>query len=932
VTGCQHLRGILNSSLLGAVCAVLFASITVPANAAFTGRLETSPGSGIFQAYYDDQLDITWAADANINGPDNWDNQVAWAGGLTIGGVSGWRLPSEDVNGDGTIEDCYSGGVGCADHEMGFLFWEEGITAAEPGPFSNVHPSAYWSGTESASNPANARVVSFAWGTMDQLNKNDYNLIAWAVHSGDVAADDDERYAVIIEGALTSPGSSDELGADKTARRVYQSLLGQGFTDDRIFYFSQDSQRAGVDALSTLANIDQYLISTTSGDGIDSLLEKATAIPGSIHMFLVGPGNSAGSFFLNPTDVTGDPGEMLGSAQIDSWLDVLEADPEIQSLPRTVIIASPYSGTMIAGLSGASNPSGRIIITSSAIDGSAVKGPEEQDGIAAASFFMEELMYEWERGIDLRQSFLTARDKTRVISRKDDSSLTAALQYVDNHLQRPQLDDNGDGSGTHYLQSTAIVSIPPVDGVLAQTVYLKPDGLVNPIEFEVSETISLPGPGFSCLSVTFPTAAFSWSVAIRSPGTTLSAGGNSTQIDLGYTRMNMATVPPYQVCPNFTQSGKYEVWYWGEIQGSGKSTPVKRSVVYVDDSQENQAPEFDVPPGAPVLLHPTVDGGFLPTNLITFDWESGTDSDGDAVTYTLLISDSGLLDSDGVLQSPIFKAEELGASILSPQISLTPDEDYFWQVQVVDPFGTYSVSFFAEFKAMQPLFAAARMGGVVTTGGTVGLEGATITWIPGDNSLEAPDPATSDSSGAFVFLGGIPVEGDLSARGILMATKTRYVADPLAVECSDCESQAVDMRLDTDGDGEPDDTDLDDDGDSLSDVDEATYGSDPLNPDTDSDSIPDGFDNCLFEPNTDQRDTDGDGYGNLCDGDLNDDGSTNTLDLNLYKLAHRSAVGDANYDVDADFNGDGVINTLDLNIYKGLHRKVPGPSCCGLLF
>jgi hypothetical protein len=111
-------------------------------------------------------------------------------------------------------------------------------------------------------------------------------------------------------------------------------------------------------------------------------------------------------------------------------------------------------------------------------------------------------------------------------------------------------------------------------------------------------------------------------------------------------------------------------------------------------------------------------------------------------------------------------------------------------------------------------------------------------------------------------------------------------------------------------------------------------------PDTDGDGVPDATDNCILEPNGPlirdaggnvQRDTDGDGYGNLCDGDLNNDGATNTLDLNLYKLAHRTAEGDANYNVDADFNGDSLINTLDLNIYKGLHRLPPGPSCCGAL-
>lgn len=99
--------------------------------------------------------------------------------------------------------------------------------------------------------------------------------------------------------------------------------------------------------------------------------------------------------------------------------------------------------------------------------------------------------------------------------------------------------------------------------------------------------------------------------------------------------------------------------------------------------------------------------------------------------------------------------------------------------------------------------------------------------------------------------------------------------------------------------------------------------------DTDDDGVPDSEDNCMAVANADQRDSDDDGYGQLCDGDLDGDGDTNTIDLNLYRMAHRRCSGEPNYNEDADFNGDGCINTLDLRIFKQLYRLPPGPSCCG---
>lgn len=94
----------------------------------------------------------------------------------------------------------------------------------------------------------------------------------------------------------------------------------------------------------------------------------------------------------------------------------------------------------------------------------------------------------------------------------------------------------------------------------------------------------------------------------------------------------------------------------------------------------------------------------------------------------------------------------------------------------------------------------------------------------------------------------------------------------------------------------------------------------PIGADTDGDGTPDASDNCSQLPNPDQRDTNADGYGNLCDPDLNGDGITNFVDLAAIKTVFfkRSP--------DADLNGDGVVNFVDLSLLKQRFFKPPGPS------
>lgn len=90
--------------------------------------------------------------------------------------------------------------------------------------------------------------------------------------------------------------------------------------------------------------------------------------------------------------------------------------------------------------------------------------------------------------------------------------------------------------------------------------------------------------------------------------------------------------------------------------------------------------------------------------------------------------------------------------------------------------------------------------------------------------------------------------------------------------------------------------------------------------DTDFDLMLDPLDNCILVANTDQRDSNADGFGNICDPDLNNDLSINAADLALLKTSFFTS------DPHADLDGDGVVNSADLTIMKTMFFMQPGPS------
>jgi len=159
-------------------------------------------------AYYDTEADLTWLADANYaqtsgydaDGRMNWTGANAWAAGLDINGITGWRLAdTPQVDTSCTYQQSgRSFGDNCSGSEMGNMFYDvlggidsHNITVTHNSNydlFSNIQAFRYWSSTEYGTG-----INSMAWGfefgdgSQDVFSKTN-SLFAWAVHDGDVSA------------------------------------------------------------------------------------------------------------------------------------------------------------------------------------------------------------------------------------------------------------------------------------------------------------------------------------------------------------------------------------------------------------------------------------------------------------------------------------------------------------------------------------------------------------------------------------------------------------------------------------------------------------------------------------------------------------------------------------------------------------------------
>lgn len=225
-------RGILTCIVLSLTAATSYAaSINGQGTWETTlqGRLPLSPGGTDYQAYYDTDLNITWLADANRTKTSGYDasGQIIWSAAQTwIGtlntasylGVGNWRLPTVTDTGTSGCDYAFSGtdcgaNVDLSTGEMAHMFYstlgnssgdntsgiQQPCATAAPnfclrntGPFSNLQPYNYWSGTDYAPD------TSYAWRFLFVNGRQIIYLkagglagsafYAWAVRPGDISA------------------------------------------------------------------------------------------------------------------------------------------------------------------------------------------------------------------------------------------------------------------------------------------------------------------------------------------------------------------------------------------------------------------------------------------------------------------------------------------------------------------------------------------------------------------------------------------------------------------------------------------------------------------------------------------------------------------------------------------------------------------------
>lgn len=175
-------------------------------------------GDGVVDAYYDTSRNLSWAANADPIGANDWQTTRDYVNSLSLYGVGGWRLPTLQAVAGGE-PSCpfytYDGSGDCGynvspalselahmyqvvlgntpEYDMAGNPSATGWGLTNTGPFMNLREGDYPTGrTRTWDSPNGPELLVWLfethWGYQDSGVAAAPTHHAWAVHDGDVAA------------------------------------------------------------------------------------------------------------------------------------------------------------------------------------------------------------------------------------------------------------------------------------------------------------------------------------------------------------------------------------------------------------------------------------------------------------------------------------------------------------------------------------------------------------------------------------------------------------------------------------------------------------------------------------------------------------------------------------------------------------------------
>ncbi len=705
---------------------------------------------------------------------------------------------------------------------------------------------------------------------------------------------------MIVQGRIA--GDEGRSSHNKTTNRIYRTLLARGFQDQNIFYYNhdpgQDANGDGIaDANQAGVGVAAAPTKTRVRDAIRGLAAAVNANPAPIYMMFADHGSSFPKFLLN------DFSQTITPAELDGWLDTLEAGLNAEALaePPVVVVGTCYSGGFIPRLSAP----GRLIVASAAADEESYKGAVEEDGIRVGEYFLEEFFQELGRGANFASAFERATVKTETYTRTGGGS-GDDNRFLDDSQQHPLLDDDGDGEGSNTLDAGG------GDGALAASLVLGagPDydtnSAANPADIvSVSETMFLAhGTNTAELQLRANDSfqvdhAF---IEVREPSRVLSPSGGTVQLNTLFLKDLMSYSQSDDLFKlvyggqasspgDFSTPGKYEVFYYVQDVETDDLSPARRSLVYKNKGTNGVPSSFSLRSVTPA--QGGSGNGAVTKTVTVLDWTNSSDPDG--FTYTLEIADDVNFNASSTftfISDPasgttttglgIYRQEELRNSraAVDGSARLGDGRIYYWRVLAIDDFGAVRPSNQvwsfttnnnnAPFGILKGIMLAdhdfSRLAGSVR--GRVNAFDETVTAEINGEYVIVMEPGTAQLIGRKAgFLARVHA-------GVLVPAST---ADNPFVELN---MRLLTVNGDADDDGMPNDWetangldpeddgdaagDGDGDGDGLTNLEEFLAGSDPnLALDSDGDGIPDHEEVAL---GSDPRVPDSDGDG-LDDGD-----------------------------------------------------------------